>query len=80
MQNLALVQGVVQLASKKGCTPGQLALAWVQVRPKAGQLTTCDKLSELGVSENVHEKLPWLPMLDSRQGLLQIMQPPSCAG
>lgn len=42
-QNLALVQGVVQLAAKKGCTPGQLALAWVQVRPDAGRLAVCDK-------------------------------------
>jgi len=27
--NLALVRGVRELADEKGCTPGQLALAWV---------------------------------------------------
>ncbi len=32
-QNLLLVKRVVAIAEKKGCTPGQLALAWVQVRP-----------------------------------------------
>ena len=28
-KNLQLVESVKQLADKKGCTPGQLALAWV---------------------------------------------------
>jgi len=28
-KNLQLVESVKDLASKKGCTPGQLALAWV---------------------------------------------------
>lgn len=32
-QNMLLVKRVVAIADKKGCTPGQLALAWVQVRP-----------------------------------------------
>ena len=31
-QNLSLVKRVVAIADKKGCTPGQLALAWVQAR------------------------------------------------
>ena len=30
--NLALVEGVKQLAAKKGVTPGQLALAWVHAQ------------------------------------------------
>ena len=30
VQNLALAQRVQDLAAKKGCTAGQLALAWVQ--------------------------------------------------
>ena len=29
MKNLQVVESVKQLADKKGCTPGQLALAWV---------------------------------------------------
>ncbi len=29
MQNLVLVDGLNELAKKKGCKPGQLALAWV---------------------------------------------------
>ena len=29
LQNLALAEGVELLAKKKGCAPGQLALAWV---------------------------------------------------
>lgn len=28
-QNLALAQNVFRLAERKGCTPGQLALAWL---------------------------------------------------
>ena len=32
MQNIALVKGVETLAARKGCTPGQLALAWVLAR------------------------------------------------
>lgn len=32
VQNMALVKEVEQLAAKKGCTPGQLALAWVLAR------------------------------------------------
>lgn len=28
-KNMALVHKTTQIASKKGCTPGQLALAWV---------------------------------------------------
>ena len=31
LQNLAMVTRIVALAEKKGCTVGQLALAWVQV-------------------------------------------------
>src|SRR5205814_8410688 len=30
-KNLDLVAGVEALAHKKGCTPGQLALAWLQI-------------------------------------------------
>lgn len=30
--NLALVDSVKELAEKKGCTPGQLALAWVHAQ------------------------------------------------
>ncbi len=29
VQNLTLVERVRELAAKKGCTPGQLALAWL---------------------------------------------------
>lgn len=29
VQNLKLVEGLKALAEKKGCTPAQLALAWV---------------------------------------------------
>ena len=29
LQNFKLVQKVKEIADKKGCTPGQLALAWV---------------------------------------------------
>jgi aryl-alcohol dehydrogenase-like predicted oxidoreductase len=32
LQNLALVEAVKALAASKGCTPGQLALAWVHSR------------------------------------------------
>ena len=32
LQNLHLVENVEKLAAKKGCTPGQLALAWVLAR------------------------------------------------
>ncbi len=32
MQNLALVEKVRSLAAAKGCTPGQLALAWVHAQ------------------------------------------------
>ena len=31
-KNLALVESVKELADKKGCTPGQLALAWVHAQ------------------------------------------------
>lgn len=31
-QNLELVDAVKALAAKKGCTPGQLALAWVHAQ------------------------------------------------
>ena len=31
LQNLAMVTRIVALAEKKGCSAGQLALAWVQV-------------------------------------------------
>ena len=31
-KNLALVESVRELADKKGCTPGQLALAWVHAQ------------------------------------------------
>jgi hypothetical protein len=29
MQNLALAEAVYRMAAQKGCTPGQLALAWL---------------------------------------------------
>jgi len=32
LQNLRLVENVENLAAKRGCTPGQLALAWVLAR------------------------------------------------
>ena len=32
-KNLALVEKTKELAQRKGITPGQLALAWVHVRP-----------------------------------------------
>ena len=32
VQNLALVERVRELAAAKGCTPGQLALAWVHAQ------------------------------------------------
>ena len=32
VQNMQLVKEVEGLAAKKGCTPGQLALAWVLAR------------------------------------------------
>ena len=32
VQNIALVKAVEDLAAQKGCTPGQLALAWVLAR------------------------------------------------
>lgn len=31
-KNLELVESVKELAEKKGCTPGQLALAWVHAQ------------------------------------------------
>jgi len=31
-QNLELVRAVKQLAARKGCSPGQLALAWVHAQ------------------------------------------------
>ena len=33
-QNMALVDEVKKIAAAKGCTPGQIALAWVQSRGK----------------------------------------------
>jgi aryl-alcohol dehydrogenase-like predicted oxidoreductase len=32
LQNLELVEAVKGIAQKKGCTPGQLALAWVHAQ------------------------------------------------
>lgn len=32
VQNIALVEAVTALADKRGCTPGQLALAWVHAQ------------------------------------------------
>ncbi len=32
VQNMAMVKKVKALAAQKGCTPGQLALAWVLAR------------------------------------------------
>ena len=31
-QNLQLVEKVKEIAARKGCTPGQLALAWVHAQ------------------------------------------------
>ena len=32
LQNLQLVEKVKEIAARKGCTPGQLALAWVHAQ------------------------------------------------
>ena len=34
IQNMALVDEVKKIAAAKGCTPGQIALAWVQNQGK----------------------------------------------
>ena len=48
-QNMKLVENVKVLADKKGCTPGQLALAWVHAQvllsspwdPRSGSPGSC---------------------------------------
>ncbi len=44
-QNMLLVKRVVAIADKKGCTPGQLALAWVQVRNRVSANGQCPSAS-----------------------------------
>ena len=44
-KNLALVETVKELADRKGCTPGQLALAWVHAQ----------------VGDYLQMKYQWLP-------------------
>ena len=39
LQNLAIVERIKALAEKKGCQPGQLALAWVHTQVRRKRIT-----------------------------------------
>ena len=61
MQNLKLAQNVFRVAERKGCTPGQLALAWLlhkgdDVVPIPGRQVICRRRDSWLLPGRLHRR------------------------
>jgi len=55
--NLKLVHGVEEVAARKGCTPGQIAIAWVKAHSGKDGLPTIIPIPGATTEERIEENM-----------------------
>lgn len=68
--NLTLVERVVELAEKKGVTPGQFALAWVRTLQKRPGMPTIIPIPGATTAERVEENSKLVELTDEEMGAI----------